>query len=350
MPMELPSTVRGYRPPPRRWPLAVVAIVVAIAGLGFGYRWLVDWPNAGGALPQLFSVPSGMGSMQISGQLKAQGLVRSRWLLLAYLWTNGLNQRLLPGDYDVPANLSTAQIAALLAAGPNNRERQFTIIEGWTLREMAGYFEREGIVRAQDFLAVTGKKADWWDDYPVLASRPRSVDLEGYLFPDTYRIFREATSTVIVQKMLGTMEQKLSADLREQIQRQGRSLHAVITLASIVEAEVAKPEDRPVVAGIFAQRLERGIPLQADSTVNSVTGKRTSRASADDIAINNPYNTYKVRGLPPGPIGSVSLDAIRAAVNPAPTPYLYFLTTPDGVTVFSRTFDEHVAAKVRWYP
>lgn len=350
MPMELPSTVRGYRPPPRRWPLAVVAIAVAVVGLALGYRWLVDLPNAGSPPPQLFSVATGAGSLQISGQLKSQRLVRSRWLLLAYLWTNGLDKRLLPGDYDVPGNLSTAQIAALLAAGPNNRERQFTVIEGWTLREMAAYLEREGIVPAGDFAAVTGKKADWWDDYPVLASRPRNVDLEGYLFPDTYRVFREATSTVIVQKMLGTMERKLSAGLRAQIARQGRSIHEVLTLASIVEAEVAKPEDRPVVAGIFLQRLERGIPLQADSTVNYVTGKRTSRASADDIAINNPYNTYKVRGLPPGPIGSASLDAIQAAVNPAPTRYLYFLTTPDGQTIFSQTFDQHVAAKVRYYP
>lgn len=350
MPMELPSTVRGYRRPPRRWPLWLLVVAAVAAAAWVGYQALLVWPNDGPPLPKLFTIAPGSGSTLISSQLKQQGLVRSKWLLLGYLWTNGMDKRLQPGDYDLPGNLSVRALADLLIAGPNNREREFTVIEGWTLQEMASYFEREGFVRAEEFLAVTGKKADWWDEYPMLASRPRTVDLEGYLFPDTYRVFPEATSTEIIQKMLGTMEQKLSPQLRAEIEQQGRTIHEVLTLASIVEAEVAKPEDRGLVAGIFLERLRQGIPLQADSTVNYVTGKRTSRASAADITVDNPYNTYQYRGLPPGPIGSSGEGAIIAAVRPTPSDYLYFLTTPEGVTVFSRTFEEHVAAKLKWYP
>lgn len=348
--MELPSTIRGYRRPPRRWPLfALMVIAIGCAGW-LGYAALISWPNPGSAQPQLFTIAPGSGSTLISSQLRERGMVRSKWLLLWYLWTNGMDKRLMPGDYDLPGNLSIQSLAGALVSGPNNREKQFTIIEGWTLREMAAYLEREGIVRAEDFLEVTGKKADWWDSYSILASRPRTVDLEGYLFPDTYRVFPEATSTEIIRKMLDTMEQKITPEMRTAVESQGRDMHEVLTLASIVEAEVYKPEDRAVVAGIFTERLRVGIPLQADSTVNYVTGKRTSRASAADINVDNPYNTYKYRGLPPGPIGSSGIAAITAAVYPKASPYLYFLTTPDGVTVFSRTFEEHVAAKLKWYP
>ena len=144
------------------------------------------------------------------------------------------------------------------------------------------------------------------------------------------------------------MSSKLTAELRAEIKRQGKTIHEILTLASIIEKEVSSDKDRKLVADIFYKRLDAGVALQADSAVNYVTGKSTPRASAQDLAKESPYNTYRYRGLPPGPIASPGLSAILAAVYPTANPYWYFLTTPAGQAIYSKTFEEHVANKAKY--
>jgi len=169
------------------------------------------------------------------------------------------------------------------------------------------------------------------------------------LFPDTYRVFRDASISDIVKKILDNFNQKLTSELRFEIKSQGKNIHQILTLASILEKEVSTDQDRKLVAGIFYKRLELGMPLQADSTVNYVTGKDSSRASAKDLEIDSPYNTYKYRGLPPGPISNPGISSILAAIYPSSNNYLYFLTTPDGQVIYNETHDQHVIDKAKYY-
>ncbi|MDO8599599.1 MAG: endolytic transglycosylase MltG, partial [bacterium] len=180
------------------------------------------------------------------------------------------------------------------------------------------------------------------------SGRPEFIGLEGYLFPDTYRVYADATIEDIVRKMLENFDRKLTPELREEIVKSGRSLHQIITMASIVEAEISNHDDRAVAAGILWKRRDRGMLLQVDATVNYVTGKHDPRVSRVDTGADSAYNTYRYPGLPRGPIGNPGMSAITAALRPTESPYWFFLTTKDGKTIFSRTLDEHHANTARY--
>lgn len=227
-------------------------------------------------------------------------------------------------------------------------QNKITIIEGWENTEIAQYLESRGISKKNDFLDALKKRSSWWDDYEVLWDLPKGVDLEGYLFPDTYLVFKNASIDDILKKMISNLDKKIGEQMRRDIKEQNMNMHKILTLASIIEKEVVSDEDRAIVSGIFHKRLKEGIGLQADSTINYITGKSKTRSSLDDISLDNPYNTYKYRGLPPGPIDNPGLSAIRAAVYPKDSSYFYFLTTPEGAVIYSKNFEEHVAAKKKY--
>ena len=179
--------------------------------------------------------------------------------------------------------------------------------------------------------------------------KPLNVDLEGYLFPDTYRFFVKATAADIVEKMVAEMSEKLGRayEVTGSVWVDPDfSVHEVLTLASIVEREVANPEDMAMVADIFLKRLQAGIALQSDATINYIISGDDPSPSLADLEVESEYNTYKYPGLPPGPISNPGLIAIEAVLNPTSNDYYYFLTTEDGEVVYSRTFAEHVANKV----
>ena len=298
-------------------------------------------------------ITAGQGSTEIGYALAAAGVVKNPWLFIGYAYVSGQGSRLQPGSYRLPKNLTVRQLANRLSQISQSRRRseiQITIPEGWSNREISAYLEKQGVVTAEEFNQVVQHKAAWWDEYDFLSSRPVDRDLEGYLFPDTYKIFTDATAKDLVRKMLDNFGRKVTPKLREEIAQQGKTLHEVLTFASIIEREVPDGPDRPKVAGVFAKRLEIGMPLQSDATVNYVTGKKEPRPSADDLRQESLYNTYIHKGLPPGPINNPGLSAIVAALNPESVPYLYYLTTPEGVVIYSRTHDEHVQAKARYYP
>ena len=234
-------------------------------------------------------------------------------------------------------------------------ERSITIIEGWSLDEMGTYFEKEGLFSKADF----NKALDNYDasKFPF-TKRPDKVDLEGYLFPDTYRISKTATPEDVITKMLANFSQRLeSIGVSDpNAQYNGLTLAQVITLASIIEKEsggqgtttgnLSLQDERDLVASVFYNRMKIGQALESDATINYITGKDTPAASAADLEVNSPYNTYKYAGLPPGPICSPSLGSLKAALHPAESDYYYFLhKQPSGEVEFSRTFEEHKSKK-----
>lgn len=303
-------------------------------------------------------IASGTGSRAIGSLLKSKGLIKSKWIFVSYAAITDSASRLKPGTYEFGGAISISRIVRALVAGESN-ERTITIPEGWDLADLASYFETVGAYPAETLFAVTGRPPsapkkeglpnfrNLPETFPFLRDLPRGATLEGFLFPDTYRIFRDASATEAISKMLENFDKKISPELRSEIHDSGRTLLEIITMASLIEKEVANDSDRKIVAGILWKRLNLGIPLQVDATVNYVTGKKGS-PNAKDLATKSPYNTYQNRGMPPGPIANPGLGAILAAIHPTKNPYLYYLSTPEGATIFSRSLEEHNIAKARY--
>ena len=232
-------------------------------------------------------------------------------------------------------------------------EVSITTIEGWTVNDIGKYLQDQNLISSQNF--IDAEKSFDVSSYNLLASKPSGSDLEGFLFPDTYLIFKPAayndpkTAGEIIQKMLDNFTNKFTEQMVTQSQRNGMSVYQTLILASIVEKETgSNADEKKTVAGIFYNRLSANMPLQSDATVNFATGKNTPSASSEDIKINSPYNTYIHTGLPPGPIGNPSLASIMAVLYPAKTNYFYFLDKPDGTPVYSITFQEQLANEQKY--
>jgi len=221
------------------------------------------------------------------------------------------------------------------------------IPEGWSLYDIELYFEELGLFPKERFQQAAVMQ-DQYRDFPLLDHLVDDTILDGYLFPDTYRIFPDSTPESIVERMLTAFHDRLSPDLLSEIDRQDRNLHDILALASIVQKESASDEEMPLVAGVFWNRLQIGMRLESDATVNYVLGTNKLQPTFADTEVNHPYNTYENYGLPPGPVGNPGLPAIRAAVYPAEHDYLFFLHKPNREIVPSRTFAEHLQAKARY--
>ncbi len=305
-------------------------------------------------------IVEGMGSRKIGALLKEEGVIRSQWMFVAYVSLLGKASQLKPGKYvfDRQFDYQTAlpELTRILAHEAP-REQTITIPEGWNTKDIAESFEESGLFTQEEFFAAVSPEAaqELADRFSssFLSDIPKGQGLEGYLFPDTYRVFTHGTAESAVFKMLANFEKKLTGELQAEIARQKKTIFYVVTMASLIEKEVVSDEDRALVSGILWRRHALGIPLQVDATLHYIknyelrieSGAKNGRISLNDTKIDSPYNTYLYKGLPKGPIANPGLSAIRAAIYPKKSLYLYYLSTPDGRTIFSRTLEEHNAAK-----
>jgi UPF0755 protein len=292
-------------------------------------------------------IPPGTAAQQIGQKLEAAGLIRSTtaWNLWArWLQSQDSKGEFKAGTYQLSPTQSLPLIAEKIWKG-EVVQRSFTIPEGWSLRQMAAYFEDIGFFPATDFLAAASQIKR--NQYPWLpADLPH---LEGFLYPDTYKLNGDKiTPKSVVEQMLNRFEQ-VALPLYQQGQNQTQlDLRQWVTLASIVEKEAVVHSERSLIAGVFSQRLLRGYPLGADPTVEYGLGIRQTVDQPLTLAeVNTPsaYNTYLNPGLPPTPIASPGLASLKAALYPENTSYLYFVARYDGTHVFSRTLSEHQAAQ-----
>jgi UPF0755 protein len=252
----------------------------------------------------------------------------------------------------------------------NQKAEEITIriIEGWSNQEIAEYLDKQGIVTADIFFKSTLNypASEYKNQLPPEAL----TNLQGFLYPNTYRLFKSITNRIItsdkdaaqvvIKKLLTEFFNKLPNNAENLARQQGLSLYQAITLASIIEKETGRnaltadskqnlDEERKIIAGIFYNRLKIKMALQSDATINYITGKNDPSATLADLEIDSPYNTYKYSGLPPTPIANPSLSSILAVLSPTKTDYLYFLhKQPTGEPVYAKTFDEHVKNKVKY--
>ena len=338
----------------------VIGFFILLYGLAYLFT-----PRTSFTGSKTIEIYKGDGSRAIAENLKENGFIKSKWFFVFYVAMTGNASELKPGSFVFSAKSTIPQIVNELSYG-GREEQVITILEGWNIDDITEYFEKENVSSASDFYIIArGKNSESWQKlvslFPFLSEVPQTSELEGYLFPDTYRIYKNASAEEIIIKMLENFEKKVSPELQLEIARQEKSLFEIIIMASLIEKEVISVEDRALVSGILWKRLELGIGLNVDATINYIkqhetcdmrqglcNEKPTIKISIDDTKIESPYNTYKHRGLPPGPISNPGLSAIKSAIYPKKSEYLYYLSRSDGQTVFSPTLEEHNIAKARY--
>lgn len=314
---------------------------------------------SGSDAPFRLVVEKGESVYGLSERLNSEGIIYTPALFRYYLKWRGIDRQIQAGEYTVDPPVTIARIAKTFRAQPTEAERTITIIPGWDWRDISEYFEKEGIASEEDFYALAGEPARFYDppqaavganrlapvlpfDLAVLQDWPRIVSYEGYLAPETYRIFSDATLAEIIAKLMAERDKQFTAEMYDAIKASGRTVHEILTVASLVEREVKKKEDRHKVADIFWRRVNAGWGLQADSTVHYASGRKGDVfTTKKERELDSPWNTYKYAGLPPSPICNPSFESIQAAIYPEKNEYWYFLTTLEGEVKYAQTLEEH---------
>lgn len=283
---------------------------------------------------------------QVSKILKQNELVRSSIVFRLYARWRGVDGLIKAGEYRLSNGLSTPEVLRELVDG-RLVTQSFTIPEGFTTTQVADLLVAKGFInRERFFSAVAGENFP----YSFIQGLPKdNRRLEGYLFPDTYQVTRGSSESFVIDLMLKRFDLEMSElDYPAQAKKVGMTLNQAVTIASMVEREAKIDEERPIIAGVIYNRLRKSMPLQIDATVEYALGANKPKIYYKDLEIDSPYNTYRIHGLPPGPIAMPGKSSLLAAVNPARTEYLYYVAKPDGSHAFATTLAEHNANKERY--
>jgi UPF0755 protein len=299
--------------------------------MGLGYS-LISPAKKGGS-DQIFFVRDGMTFKQVTLALEREELVRSRYPLLLWARVMGAGRGIKAGEYRLNPGMSPLAILAVLSKGAVILH-PITLPEGLTKLQIGQLLSERGLVDKERFLSLT--------EDPEVAARYgiRGATLEGFLFPDTYHFSRGLSPEFILDVLVRRFQEVVPPRIKEGPET-GLNLEQIVTLASIVEKETGLAEERPLVASVFLNRLERGMRLGSDPTVIYGIKDFDGRLRRKDLTESTPYNTYVNLGLPPGPIASPGLDSIMAVLYPAKSDYLYFVSKNDGSHYFSKTYAEH---------
>lgn len=285
-----------------------------------------------------FLIIKGSSASQIGNKLKKEGFIKSSLAFKLYVQVSGKTKKIQAGEYRLSPGFSLSKIVSELIEGPVGVWT--TVPEGLRREEIAYRFaesldKEDKTVFVEEFMQA-------------------SLGQEGYLFPDTYIFLKSVQAQNVVQKMRTTFEKKVDSQMREDLQKEGKSLNQAIITASLVERETKGVEEKPTVAGIIYKRLKAGWPLQIDATLQYAVGSSKCKTSyttcnwwaplvKEDLEINSPYNSYKVAGLPPAPIANPGLSSIKAAIYPEESDYWFYLHDEKGTIHFARSIEEHNA-------
>lgn len=324
----------------------LLPMVLMLALTTFGvrlYLWLepASDPSALEAKPVVVYIKPNTGVRGIADLLGEAGVIKSRWVFLALAFLEGSLTSLQAGEYQFSPTMSTEEVLKALQEG-RVITHLVTIPEGFTLQQIAELLSSERLVDVARFEVVA-------QDPQFVASLGLTGDsVEGFLFPDTYRLTRRMSEEEIIRVMVGRFRQVFGPAFRARAREVDLSVREVVTLASVIEKEAKVNRERPLIAGVFVNRLRRDMPLQADPTIIYTHPDLRGRLTRADLRTPSPYNTYLRPGLPPGPISNPGRASLEAALFPARTPYLYFVAKNDGTHYFSRTLSDHERAVRRY--
>lgn len=357
-------------------PVLIFAISIIIcAGLVYSgwmmvYNTLLKPMDTEDTTTVSFKIESGNSVTRVGNNLVSQGLLRNSGLFKFYIQFQGLTNKIHAGVYQISPSMTMGEIVTILTSGSSSVERTITIIPGWTVQDIGKYFLRIGAIDSLDeFLEVCNQTSLFKNDYTQLINaysdgenQNRMYSVEGYLAPDTYRVFSTASEESLLRTLLGQTEVVMDRLYSESIEETEGSYVTTLTqdqiiiLASIIEKEAATRDDFGRVSAVLHNRLNAGMKLECDSTINYVTGGSTLILSSEDLAVESLYNTYLIDGLPVGPICNPSAAALQAALHPnefyLKEGYLYFCSKDpeSGELAFSKTKAEHEAAVAQYRP
>jgi UPF0755 protein len=316
----------------------LAAVRIGLSLLLLWYLLCLFVPPGNGSVVRDVSFPPGSGIRKLAAELKSGGIIRSSWHFILVTRLRGASQHLKAGDYRFNDGMAPDAILKKLVMGDVDYLK-FSLPEGYSIYQAAELLEQKGYFKRSVFLEKCR-------DAALLARLALSgPSVEGYLYPATYNLTRGGSEEQLITQMVAQFEKRY-AELAAG--GGGLSRHAVVTLASLIEKEAVTAEEKPLISSVFHNRLRIGMPLQSDPT--AVYGVRAfaGKVTRGDIDRPSPYNTYLIKGLPPGPIGNPGADALEAALHPAATQYLYFVARQDGTHQFSRTLEEHNRAVRRY--
>lgn len=312
----------------------ILAILLLLT-IGGGLAFLSQLQPLGNpAQRQVLEISDGSSFSEVASLLYQRKLLKSDW---AFIWMGrllGADRNIIPGEYEFQGGMTPADLLDKITKG-DVLQYAVTIPEGYSIEQIAGLLQEKGLADQDAFIQLTR------DQQFLTQLKLQVFDLEGYLFPDTYYFTRNMKPEAIIQTMVGRFEQSWTSQLQERASELGMSLHQIVTLASVIEKETGLSQERGLISGVFHNRLRKKIPLQSDPTVIYALDRFDGNLRKKDLAVESPYNTYRVRGLPPGPIANPGEASIRAALYPIPTNFLYFVSRNDGSHKFSATLAEH---------
>lgn len=295
--------------------------------------------------PVYVKIKPGMNAKDIGALLTEHGVVQNPYVFWLTAKYKGCEAAFHAGNYALRTNMPMDAVLETLLSGAVEQAK-FTIPEGFGVKDIAKRLAKEGLADEKEFLRL----AKNFSPYGYMIANPQATyRAEGFLFPDTYTIDPDLTEEQIMLIMAENFDTRLTADMRNKAKEKNLSIYDLVTLASLVEKEVRYEEDLKPVAQVFLKRLEIGMPLQTDATLQYLMNAPKEDVTYADTEMDSPYNTYQHMGLPPGPIASPGTAAINAVLEPADTDYLYFVADRQGHNHYSRTYDEHLAlvAQVR---
>lgn len=309
--------------------LIVLGMVLFI--LAFGLFFIS--PAAKDGADQIVMIPQGCSLHVVGAELKKRGIISNKGFFLYWADIMGFSRKIKAGEYRLSARMTPAQIFEILTKGIVVTH-PVTIPEGFNRMQIATLLEEKNFIKKETFLRLTD------DPSPLKAFHISAPTLEGYLYPDTYQFARGISAEKIIEAMIARFWQ-VAGPLADRASEVGLTMEEVVILASIVEKETGKGEERPLIAAVFLNRLKKGMRLESDPTVIYGLDDFDGNLKRKDLADPSPYNTYVIRGLPPGPIANPGIEAIKAVLYPAQSEYLYFVSKNDGFHYFSETLSEH---------
>lgn len=310
--------------------IALILVLVAAAGVAFWTYRELSSPTVHTQSAQYIEIPRGSSADETVARVASSGIIRRSWPLLLYIKITGAGPRLKAGQYRFPSPISPFGVLRKLEEGQQRLSR-FTVVEGWTRWDIAAAMARIPELQLESPDAALALMND---TSSIKDIDPKADNLEGYLFPDTYNFPPDTTPREMINMMVRRFRQVWDDGLAERARVLNRKPREIVTIASLIETEAKLKEERPVVSSVIYNRLKLDIPLGVDSTIiyaSKLAGKwkNDGKVYLSDVNRDSPYNTRKVRGLPPGPVAAPGADSLRAALNPSETDYLYYVRNPD---------------------
>jgi len=336
--------------------IGIIILVVAVLLLGgfFYFRYPIYYSHGNSKDKKTFEIVKGESNNDVAEKLEKENLISGKWYFYFYMNTNKLTGKILPGKYEINETLTIPEIASIITQKKEEDFIEVTFPEGFDSQKMAERLSTKGFDGDGFLKLVKNPPAEMKNKY-LFPDDKNISSLEGYLFPDTYFLKPETSAENIISKMLDNFNGKISLEMRNEIKKKNKTLPEIITMASIIEKEaiidyVNNKNDvlEKTISGIFWNRIKNGQGLQSCATLAYILGEDKYQYSFEDTRIDSPYNTYIIKGLPPGPISNPGIYAILASIYPNETEYNYFLSDKSKNIIFSKTLDEHNANKVKF--